>query len=115
MFTSHSLSSRGIHLGVRIGREYKQDCVWQSPGWAVKVPQLTGKDTHNSHTPCTASGSTSAPPPRCPGQVMMLQGPECWGTEPHCRALKQRGRSEERGLLLELVPLPQSQLAKFFR
>lgn len=46
------------------------------------------------------------------GLVFLLQSPEAAGV---MVSYRMWGRSEERGLLLELIPLPQSQLAKLFR
>lgn len=89
-------------------------------------PRLIMGETSMSHNPALrglcSPGLGMEPTPPVPisllpqemmlwGLVTQLQGPEAAGMRGSHRAW---GRSEERGLLLEFVPLPQSQLAKLF-
>lgn len=89
-------------------------------------PRLIMRKSSMSHNPALSGlgspGRGMQPPPPGPisllpremmlwGLVTQLQGPEAAGMRGSHRAW---GRSEERGLLLEFVPLPQSQLAELF-
>lgn len=105
-------SSLGLPCAVRTGDEGRPGSLWEETHVIQPSTERPGLPSTWAMEP-TSSLPTSLLPHEMMlwGLVFLLQSPEAAGV---MVSYGVWGRSEEGGLLLEFIPLPQSQLAKLF-